>query len=53
MNSQHSDAVRRKEQREAVSSCERRFVRIPSFRQKRRNIGLAVAITCACRRGRG
>jgi hypothetical protein len=47
--SQHSDDVSRKEQMEAVSMFAMRVERIPSFRQRRRNVGLAVAITCAYR----
>jgi hypothetical protein len=53
VRSQHSDDTRRTEQIVAVSICERRFDRNPSSRQRRRNIGLAEAITCACRWKRG
>lgn len=53
VSSQHSDAVRRKEHMEAVSMLSRRVDRIPWSRQRRKNIGLAVAITYACRSRKG
>ena len=49
VSSLHSEDVRRIEQIVATSMCERRLDRTPSFRQRRRNVGLAKAITCACR----
>src|SRR5690348_16583332 len=49
VRAQHSLVVRRKAQMDSVSICEMRFDRNPSSRQKRRNTGLAEAITCACR----
>lgn len=46
---QHSDDVRRKAPMEDASKFATRVERIPSSRQRRRNIGLAEAITCAYR----
>ena len=49
VSSQHSDDVSRKAQMVDMSRFAMRVERIPSSRQRRRNIGLAEAITCACR----
>jgi hypothetical protein len=49
VSSQYSDVMSRIEQTEVVSICEMRVERIISSLQRWRNIGLAVAITCACR----
>jgi hypothetical protein len=46
---QYSDDVRRKAAMEDVSKFATRVERIPSSRQRRRNIGLAEAIICAYR----
>jgi hypothetical protein len=49
VSSQNSGAASRMEQMEVVSICLRRVERMCSSRQMRRNLGLAVAITCAYR----
>lgn len=49
VSSQYSDAVSRREDIVAVSIYERRLERSPSSRQRRRKVGLSVAITCTCR----
>ena len=53
VSSQNSDDVKRRAQMEVVSKFATRVERIPSSRQRRRNIGLAVAITCAYRSRKG
>jgi len=52
-SSRHSYVVSRNEHMSSVSRCDKRIDRIPSFCQRQRKGGLAVAITCAYRLRRG